>query len=172
MSLPLNHKMEHLHFAYVRAVVAKAGANCTRPENDYGEDLTINKVRPRPGGGFTGTGFLFQCQLKATTNLKVEDDYVVYDMEIGAYNKLVEWKGGLMILIVFKLPKDEQEWLSVTEDVLCMKDCCYYWIPLREETSTNKSSKRIRIPKNQLFDPQAVTDLLEQVRRDNRGTTE
>ena len=169
MSLPLNYKMEHLHFAYVRAVVAKAGANCTRPENDYGADLIINKVQPKSGGGFTDTGFLFQCQLKATTNLKVEDDYVVYDMKAAAYNKLVEWEGGLMILIVFKLPKDEQEWLSVTEDILCMKDCCYYWIP---ESSTNKSSKRIRIPKNKLFDPQAVTDLLKRVRRDNRGITE
>ena len=170
MSLPLNYKMEHLHFAYVRAVAAKAGANCTRPENDYGVDLRINKVRTKPDGGFADTGFLFHCQLKATTNLKVEDNYVVYDMEAGAYKNLVEWKGGLMILIVFKLPKDEQEWLSVTEDVLCMKDCCY-WIHL-EESSTNKSSKRIRIPRNQLFDPQAVTDLLERVIRDNRGTAE
>ena len=170
MSLPLNYKMEHLHFAYVRAVVAKAGANCTRPENDYGVDLRINKVRTKPDGGFADTGFLFHCQLKATTNLKVEDDYVVYDMEAGAYKNLVEWQGGLMILIVFKLPKDEQEWLSVTEDVLCMKDCCY-WMRL-EETSTNESSKRIRIPRNQLFDPQAVTDLLERVSRDNRGITE
>ena len=171
MSLPLNYKMEHLHFAYVRAVAAKAGANCTRPENDYGVDLRINKVRTKPDGGFADTGFLFHCQLKATTNLKVEDDYVVYDMEAGAYKNLVEWKGGWIILIVFKLPKDEQEWLSVTEDVLCMKDCCY-WIHLREESSTNESSKRIRIPRNQLFDPQAVTDLLERVRRDYRGITE
>lgn len=172
MSLPLNHKMEHLNSAYVRAVAAKAGANCTKPEYDYGVDLIINEMQSSPGGGFTGTGSLFQCQLKATTNLKVEDDYVVYDMEVGAYNKLVEWEVGWIILIVFKLPKDEREWLSVTEDVLCMKDCCYYWIPLREEASTNKSSKRIRIPRNQLFDPQAVTDLLERVRRDYRGITE
>lgn len=171
MSLPLNHKMEHLNSAYVRAVAAKAGANCTKPEYDYGVDLRIIKVQTKPDGGFTETGILFHCQLKATTNLKVEDDYVVYDMEVGAYNKLVEWEVGWIILIVFKLPKDEREWLSVTEDVLCMKDCCY-WIHLIGETSTNESSKRIRIPRNQLFDPQAVTDLLERVSRDNRGITE
>lgn len=171
MSLPFNNKMEHLHSAYVRAVAAKAGANCEGRENDYGADLRINKVRPKPGGGFADTGILFHCQLKATTNWKVEDDYVVYDMKVGAYNDLVEWEGGLMILIVFKLPKDEREWLKVTEDVLCMKGCCY-WTHLTGESSTNESSKRIRIPRNQLFDPQAVTDLLERVRRDNRGTTE
>lgn len=168
MSLPSNHKMELLHVAYVHAVVASAGTTCDPPKKDLGIDLRVIDTRHSKQRGYYDAGVAFNCQLKATTNCEVRGDYVVYDMDVRSYNKLVDWNGiGFVILIVFRLPKNEQEWFNLSEDVLCMKHCCY-WTQLTGGKSTNSSSVRIKIPKNQLFDTQTVIELIERARQDKR----
>lgn len=165
MPIPSSHMKEQLQFSYVNAVVARSGAKCTPPPSDYGMDVIISEVKILPDGSFTDTSFLFHGQLKATTRCKIRNDYVVYDLDVKTYNKLVQWEGNApAILIVFKLPKNEQEWLNLDEDVLCMRNCCY-WMRLEGKVSTNVSSKTIKIPREQVFDPQAVTYLLDQVRQ-------
>ena len=169
MSLPLNYKMELLHSAYVHAVVASAGTTCDPPpRKDLGIDLRVIDMRHNEQIGHYDAGVAFNCQLKATTNCEVRDDCVVYDMDARAYNKLVNWNGiGFAILIVFRLPKNEQEWFNLSEDILCMKHCCY-WTQLKGEKSTNSSSVRIKIPRDQLFDTQTVIELIERARQDKR----
>ena len=165
MAIPLDHMKERLHFAYVRAVVARAGATC-RPyyDDDYGIDARITAIKLRANGKPGPTSVGFECQLKATTTWEIKDDQIVYDLDADAYNKLVELEDMFGILILLRLPDDPDSWLNVSEDIMCMRHCCY-WKLLTGETTTNTGTKRIFIPRQQLFNPQAVTDLLEQVRQ-------
>lgn len=167
MPIPLEHMMERLHFAYVRAVVARAGATC-QPyyTDDYGMDARISAIKLRPNGKPGPTSLGFECQLKATTTWDVKDDKIVYDLNADSYNKLVELEDMFGILILYRLPKNPEEWLDVSDKVLSMRKCCH-WKLLTGDTIPNTSTKRVFIPKRQLFDPQAVTHLLEEVRKRN-----
>lgn len=167
MPIPLSHMKERLHYAYVNAVAAKAGVNCTKPDNDYGGDLIINDVRMLPSGKYSDTGILFQCQLKATTTCEMYDDYVAYDMDVDDYNKIVTWEGGHMVLVVLDLPKEEYDWIDINENLLWMKRCCY-WTFLNGKESKNSNKQRVKIPKNQIFDTVAINYLLQYV-RENMG---
>lgn len=163
MPIPLNHIQERLSVAYVSAIVARAGANFMQLNgSEYGIDGTIQHVRKLPNGKFTNTGWHFDCQLKATIDWIERPDAIVYDLDVDAYNKLVGWEGSLCILVLFRMPKNEDEWLYVNEQSLLLRNCCY-WKRLRGQTSTNSRSVRIEIPRVNLFTPDTVNSLLTQL---------
>ena len=60
------------------------------------------------------------------------------------------------------LPENDSEWLIINENELILKKSCYYYEVTGERTE-NKSSVRIKIPKENLFDCLAVNMLLESV---------
>jgi hypothetical protein len=163
--MPLSHVKEHLSIAYVRAVTARAGAKLTLTGSpEYGTDVYIQKVAQLPNGKITETGHILPCQLKATTTCRVQDDYVIYDMEVDAYNKLAMWEGTACILVLLRLPKEFEDWLDLDEEHLLLKNCCY-WMHITGPPSTNERSQRICIPRSQIFTPEAVLELLEKLKR-------
>ena len=169
MPLPSTHVQERLSLAYVQAVVATSGAHYN-PEDqpEYGVDCTIKTVTIMANGGYNYTGHSLLCQVKSTTNLIEKDDHVIYDMEVDAYNKLASRDLKSVLLIVFRLPKDSQEWLVCTEDAMALKNCCY-WTIIDGPPSLNSSKQRVKIPREQMFDPNAVQELLEHLKT-NKGS--
>ncbi|MCX6037307.1 MAG: DUF4365 domain-containing protein, partial [Chloroflexi bacterium] len=141
--------------AYVQAVVASAGAYYLpyKPP-EYGLDCNIMPVTIMSDGSYNYTGHFLQCQVKSTTDWIERGDFLLYDLDAEAYNKLVKLEGKTAILIVFKLPKNVDEWLVCTENCLELRHCCY-WIFLEGDPTPNTSSKRVSIPRNQIFDPNA-----------------
>jgi len=61
------------------------------------------------------------------------------------------------------LPKDENEWLSITENELTLKRSCYYY-QVSDIQTQNKSQVRIKIPKINLFDCNALNNLLDNLK--------
>lgn len=166
MPIPPDLAKQELHFAYFRAVVADAGAVAYVPEGpDIGIDYIVSGARIRNETEYAPTGLSFFCQLKSTTDWKIRDDHFVYAVEADAYNKLAELEKGLGILIVYALPTDGTEPLSVTEEVFQLRKCCY-WFHIPREPTDNTSSKTIYIPRSQVFDYNAVAHLLETDRID------
>ena len=160
MPRPSSHIIPDLQLAYVDAVVARAGYTCdhVRDSNDYGTDVMISDTMEEKGK-YSDTGPPVRCQLKASINFEVKSDHVACDLEVGAYNKLVNPRRGFIVLIVFKLPKDEKEWLKVNDDYMSLKNCCY-WDRVVGEKSEKKDKKRVKIPRIQRFDPPAVAQIL------------
>lgn len=166
MPIPPDLAKQELHFAYFRAVIADAGAVAYKPEDlDIGIDYIVSGARIRNETEYAPTGLSFFCQLKATADWKIRDDHFVYAVEADAYNKLAELEKGLGILIVYALPRDRTKPLSVTEEMLQLRKCCY-WYRIPRESTANTSSKTIYIPRLQMFDRHAVTHLLESDRLD------
>jgi hypothetical protein len=166
MPIPESHMKARLSVSYVSAVAARAGTQFKDWGGDeYGIDGEIQKVKQLANHSFTGTGWMLQCQLKATTTSEIRDDLVVYDMEVEAYNKWVEWEGPFkQLLILFCLPKNFEEWLNLDEEQFLMKRCCYWQIPTDPE-SFNHSTKTIYIPRTQLLTPEAILLLLERLKQ-------
>lgn len=165
MAIPEQHMMERLSLAYIRAVVARAGATFQTYEEDYGFDAQIRGVNELQDG-FQPHGEPFDVQIKATKNWFITpSDEVSYALAVKAYNKLIRTNAVSMmpcLLLLYCLPRDFNEWLAVDEEHLIMRKCCY-WAYITGFESANASSQTIYIPRTQLFTPGAVSDLLRKV---------
>jgi hypothetical protein len=164
MPLPLEHIKEYLSTAYVRAVVAMAGCSFTPLSQDYGIDAYVNEVQLFPDGRFITQNWKFGCQIKSTTSAYVENGNLIYDMRAEAYNRLLEIEGPTpVILVLFYMPTNEASWLMLDENQMLLRRCCY-WTLLSGPPTANTATQRIRIPRTQLFEPTAVTNLLAQIK--------
>ena len=164
--MPLSHIKERLSVAYVIAVAARAGV-CFNPTEgpEYGVDGHLRKVSLLNNGKYAPTGHILSCQLKATTTCQLDDDFVVYDMDVEDYNKLARWEGSSpCILVLLRLPEDFGDWVDLNEERLLLRKCCY-WAHITDPPSGNRRSHRLRIPRAQRFTPKAVQDLLERIKR-------
>ena len=165
MSLTREHRQEDLSIAYISAVAAKAGYNCGPPGgHDYGIDVEIRTVETN-GNRRIATGFILDIQAKASHNFELSDDgrWVIYDLNVNTYNMLVEKRHTPSILILYCMPPNEDEWVSIYEEYTTLKRCGY-WVSLEGmESSTNSSSKRIKIPREQMFDELALKSIMSSI---------
>lgn len=165
MPLPSSDVKQHLSFAYIRAVAAQAGFKPVFDEHpEYGMDGRIMNVTLLPNGKYGPSGVHFEFQAKASTRCILRDDTIAYDLDAKAYNNMASWDGALPCFIVLmSLPKNAEDWLSLSEEKLLLKNCCY-WMHITGPVTSNKSKKRIYIPRSQLFEPEAVQELIYRIR--------
>lgn len=164
-------KMEFLQVAYVNAVVADAGKSCENPRRDAGIDLRVSDwiQDPQNPNRYEDGGVVFNCQLKASTRCKFKDGNLVFPMKVRDYNKLVNWPGvGIKILVAFDMPKDPEMWFSQNRKIMCLRHCCYWTELTGQPPSPNRddSTKRIPIPESNVFDSETVMQLTERAIRE------
>lgn len=157
-----------LSYAYLHAVASHAGMACSvgsRHEDNNGIDATLTAWGPFSGGGYL-TEVTIKVQLKATIAVPVDDgtnlSYFLHG--VNRYDDLrTETVSNARILVVLFLPADAQEWLNHSPDQLVLRRCAY-WQSLRcAPTTANGSGVTVRLPKDQMFNPQALKDLATQL---------
>jgi hypothetical protein len=171
MSLTRQHRQEDLSIAYISAVAAKAGFNCGRtPGHDYGIDVEIGYVE-QIGDRRVNLGHILHIQAKASQNFRTsaEDNCIVYDLDVNAYNMLIlQNRGTPALLVLYCMPTDENEWVSVDEQYIILKNCGY-WISLRgRPASTNIETQSIKIPREQVFTESALKSIMERIKSGER----
>ncbi|MEW6732471.1 MAG: DUF4365 domain-containing protein [Acidobacteriota bacterium] len=160
------HAMESLSRAYIHAIAAEARINLkveiNTDEYDYGVDGAFKPIKFL-GSERVSDGFILDFQLKATTNWSIDSTHVIYDMEVSAYNKVVDRnntdRAVPMILILLCLPKDRNAWTDFNEDNLLLRKCCY-WERLTGALSDNIKKMRIKIVRTQLLTPTSLVNIL------------
>lgn len=161
------HVKEGLSQAYVSAVINHAGMDCglSSTQFDYGIDGCISEVKVRPGGRRISSGFKIDFQLKSTVNITMNGDKISYELKAKTYNDLVDSEVGTpRILILYVLPTDNVNWVTVSEERLELKNCAW-WVSLRGLAPTNNSSSiTIQLPRNQLFTVDEVKRLMQLVK--------
>lgn len=156
------HIEESLSLSYVNAVVSKTGQVFDVISRDYGVDGSVRKI-DSIDGKLIDMGAIFDCQLKASKNWSENETEIIYDIKADAYTRLaVRRKYSTLpcYLILMCLPKDESQWLRITENELILKRSCYYY-QVPDQQTQNTSSVRIKIPKINLFDCEALNALLK-----------
>lgn len=150
---------EALSFVYAHAIAARAGYTTAKPSPDRdGVDLQIQaggEMRPA-----------LDLQLKATVNLKRGGDgHLRYPLNIRNYELLRIDTQTPRLLMVLDLPKDEEQWMTVTPDELVLRHRAY-WLNLRGRAETaNETSVTVEIPEGNLFDVESLRSLMEQSRK-------
>lgn len=166
MGLTRENRQEDLSFAYISAVAAEAGYNCYSIErHDYGIDLEIGDVE-KIGKRRVDAGHRLHIQAKASQNFINSDAYyILYDLEVDAYNMLtLENRGIPAILVLYCMPSDEDDWLTVCEDCTTLRHCGY-WLSLRgKPDSANRTTQRIKIPKEQLFTDSSLEIIMSRIK--------
>lgn len=160
--LPVQTIEELISESYVSAIVARSGFVPNSIMKDFGIDLEVRNIAYY-GNKRVDLGTFLSLQLKASVNWSLEEDYVVYDMEADAFNRLVFRREQATLpcaLVLCCLPNDQSLWVAACEDELTIKKCCYYYFVEGPE-SPNSSSKRIKIPRAQLLTPESLTGLKE-----------
>lgn len=163
------HIKEALSLRYIELVTAYNGFKTSSSYPDYGTDLDIKEVDFRMENQhkwYLETGRELKFQLKATTENSVIDDgdLIKYDLNASTYNDLLSRKTSKnpLILILFVLPPDRNNWLNISDNELIAKKCAYWFFPDNTDLlTTNTDKKRISISKNNFISNEALNYLFE-----------
>ncbi|AZB10943.1 DUF4365 domain-containing protein [Chryseobacterium sp. G0162] len=163
--------MEELSKSFLETIANRQGYfNAT--SRDYGTDLTIRKANlcPIRRRYLTG-GKAIDIQIKAVFQKYVRnyDDpsktSIKYDLEVKNYNDLIiraNENGAVipLILAVFIMPDDPDDWLTIDTEQLIIKKCAYYYqVDPSADHSTNQNTIAIEIPKANKIDTDFYTNI-------------
>lgn len=144
---------------YVRALAARAGYLTSIPELDRDSvDLRI-----LAGGSYHPA---LDLQLKATTTFhENKENSLPFPLPIKNYNDLRGKTQTPRLLVILELPKDKEQWMSVTDQELMLRRRAY-WFSLQQGHGevNNKRTVTIYIPKQNVLDVEALRDLMEKSR--------
>ena len=150
---------EALSRAYVAAVAA--GAGYTLAVQDFDRDGV--DVQVRAGGTMRPS---LDIQLKATVKLdQGGDDELRYPLRRRNYDLLRQETLVPRVLVVLDLPRDEEQWISISAEELVMRRCAY-WVDIAgSPETTNKKAVTITIKKQNRFDIDSLKDLMDRARK-------
>ena len=156
--LTTNDQKERLSMVYVLAIVARAGYTTAVDDLDRdGVDLRI-----QAGGAMRPA---LDLQLKATINLRqAGDESFRFPLPVRNYDLLRIRTQTPRLLVVLDLPRDEQQWLTITEDELIIRHRAYWCNLVGEEEKATRKSVTVPIPRKNLFDVAGLQDLMERSR--------
>lgn len=172
--ITVQHTKESLSRAFVHAVAGRAGVNCTGERAfDYGIDGTFRPVTVR-GNRRIENSFPLDYQIKATINWTIEDTNIGYHLESKTYNDLVtrDLDGVGAVLILLCLPLEDENWVEFSEDYMTLRRCCYYTVLSGDPVGNEHSTRKILIPRTNIFTADSLRELLEAERQRKMGEGE
>jgi Domain of unknown function (DUF4365) len=158
-----NTQKEDFSYAYVYAIASSLGYSlqtATRRLDDSGIDATITV----PGKINSKRLPRFDVQIKSTSQDVLKDESIKYKLSAKNYDELREDDPFVpQILIVVLIPSEASNWLSQTEESLCLKRCGY-WLSLRGKTQKkNQTTITVDIPRKNIFSPNALKIIMERI---------
>ena len=151
-----NFIQEQLSWAYVRAVIFRAGYRLNLPVvDDHGIDGTV--------GSYSGGVNRVDFQLKSTTDYEIRDGSIIYDLRMENYNQLIKEDDLPRVLILFLMPDDPGQWLTQTQEELCLRKCAYWMSLMGMAPSGNRSTVRVSVPLSNMFDLNGLADMFSRL---------
>jgi hypothetical protein len=87
---------------------------------------------------------------------------IKFDLDVPGYNSLRSTQiQAPQLLVVLILPQDETEWLVADERSLAFKKCAFWSNLYGEPAVQNTSTVRVSLPRQQMFHPNALRDLMQ-----------
>jgi hypothetical protein len=173
MSLTLQHRKELLQRAYISAIASIAGVNVhiDKAEFDYGIDGNFVIIRQASNGSLFPDGRL-EFQMKASTEVSVKKNHITYNLDAKTYNKLVQRACDPAMLILLILPKEQEQWVSLSKDEMILRKCCYWHFLVDLPPSPNSQTVSIKIPINNVLTPEIIVKHLENFQAINSSNKE
>lgn len=159
-------RMEDVSEAYLRALCAVNGYSVDTSNHDNdGVDITIC-CKGKPEDTCKHSSPKLDIQLKSSyANIRNNTDgSITYALEVKNYKWLIDKSRIIpLILVVFQMPNDQNQWIEQNVDWLKIKKCAY-WISLKGESDTdNTSTISITIPASNLLTKDVLKDLMVKI---------
>ena len=153
-----NERMELLSKAYIRTIAGFCGYGVDIIETDHDSvDLIISSsagVRPK-----------LDIQLKASGNIDDRRESFSYPLQIKNYNDLRIEVINTRILVVFCMPKEQNEWIEHSVEHLLIRKCAY-WASLKgKPVTSNTESVSVTIQTKNVMSPDGLRSLMEKIDR-------
>ena len=155
--MDLNTKKERFSLAYIHAVATYANCEVLELKVDRGsvDGFLVGPSRRRD---------LIRFQAKATDRDVIRGGRLHFPLPIRDYNHILN-ADAPFVLIVVRLPDDESQWLTQTDDELCLR-YCGYWLSLANYPSTdNTATVTVHIPLANIFNSSRLTELMVRAAR-------
>ena len=147
---------EGLSLVYARALAARAGYLVSAPQPDRDSiDLRIQ------AGGTQRPAL--DLQLKATTSIgKPYNGMLPFRLSIKNYDDLRIETQTPRLLAVLELPKDDSQWMTVTEKKLILRRRVY-WLSLQKnyEQVEGQETITVHIPEQNILNVETLRHLME-----------
>ena len=103
-------------------------------------------------------------QAKATSQDVLGDQHVAFRLNKKNYNDLCDPSVTVpIILVVFLMPEDINDWLTHSSDELVLRRCAY-WTSLRGKPETDQQTKTVHIPTVKMFDQSQLAGMWSRVK--------
>lgn len=166
MFLPTSDIQDHIGTAYIQAIVANSGYIFSDRRQDYGIDGSIHSVQLNREGKPREATHRIDFQLKSIYDYKEKDGYVEYKLPIKNYNQLIETDIGTpKVLLLYLMPRRKCEWLQIQEETSRLKHYAIWGNLGGLPYSKNKYIKTIKIPKADIFNSQAIVNMLTKIEK-------
>lgn len=155
--MDLNTRKERFSLAYINAVATYAGCEMLEPRVDRGsvDGYLVGPARGRD---------LIRFQAKATERRMIRGSQLHFPLPVHDYNHIRNADAPFILIVVW-LPDDENQWLSQTDDEICLR-YCGYWLRLTDHPpTTNITTVTVRIPLSNIFSSSHLTELMDRAAR-------
>ncbi len=155
-----NDIKEHLALAYVYTVASRAGCSTEFIRVDRDSiDITVTHVDREVGPDDVREGII-GIQIKAHAHDPMDGPIQYYLNSTKNFDDLRRPHTLFpRLLVVVLLPKDEAQWVHLSEDALVLRRCGY-WMSL-----VGATERSISIPRHNVFDGQSLMRILDHARR-------
>ena len=103
-------------------------------------------------------------QAKSSTMQPAEGDEFAFRLKRKNYDDLRITAYVPRYLFVVAMPHEVRRWIEVVpDDETTLFRCVGYWMSLKDYQATNQQSITIRIPKDNLLTPEALTQLMHRI---------
>lgn len=158
--------MEQLQEGYVSAVAATAGCTLEHTRRDlYGTDVKIIRPGPTPHS----EEVMIMAQLKNTTRAQPDPnkEFFSYQLKKREYFEKLAMRRttNKAILLVMATEPLQVDWSKCSHSTMELRNCCY-WLNLEGESAADGvQSPTVRIPTRNIFDAQALTEMLDRIEK-------
>jgi hypothetical protein len=158
--------------AYVRAIVASAGFNFSKPELDRNsDDMHIEHLDV--GDDFSPDYGRLIVQVKCTyAHTVAKDGSIHFPLPIKNYNQLRRDKIEPRILIVVLVPRPDSQppepWIELTANHTIFRYRAYWLSLMGEDPVDNEDNVTVRVPSRNEFNIETVVFLMDQIAKGNK----
>jgi hypothetical protein len=152
-----------LAYAYLHAVAARLGVesqSAARISDNHAIDVTL-RTHAKLDSDFELASIPLDVQLKScSTELTDDGTRFSYQISRGQYEKLSATdRLAPIILVLFILPKNKDEWLTLDEESLVTRKCAY-WVSLYGAAPVTADRPTVYVPKANLLSIDGMRTLL------------
>lgn len=151
--MDITQMKERFSIAYISAVASQAGVKLDEPRVD---DDSIDGVLSAKLEG----RYKIEFQAKASAMNLARNGNIHFPLPIKNYNDLRIDAVNPRILIVLLMPEAPDDWITQSEDAICMRYCAYWTSILGEPEKTNSTSVTVRIPMTNIFDKDSLIKMM------------